>query len=68
MATKVRVAGVNAVKVASTSRAEAGGTIAALSDTSVSSPQNGHLLVYNGVLWVSQSQLGDNTDIDGGTF
>jgi hypothetical protein len=70
MATKVRVGGTSAIKVSSTSRAEAGGTLSALSDTSIASPVDGHLLVYNGTtgLWTSQSTLGANTDIDGGTF
>ena len=70
MATKVRVGGVSAVRVASTSRAESGGTLAALSDTSISGPADGYLLVYNGAsnVWVGQAELGTNTVIDGGTF
>ena len=70
MATKVRVGGTSAIKVTSTSRAEAGGTLRALTDTSIVSPQDGYILVYNGAtgLWVGQSTLGANTDIDGGTF
>ena len=70
MATKVRVGGTNVIKVTSTSRAEAGGTLSALTDTSIVSPSDGYLLVYQGStgLWVAQSTLGENTDIDGGTF
>jgi len=70
MATKVRVGGTNAIKVTSTSRAEAGGTLRALTDTSITSPVDGYILVYQGStgLWVAQSTLGANTDIDGGTF
>ena len=65
-----RVGGVNGIKVVSTSRAQAGGTLRALSDTSVVNPADGYLLVYNAStdLWTSQSGLGDNTVIDGGTF
>jgi hypothetical protein len=65
-----RIGGVNGIKVISTSRAQAGGTLRALSDTSVVNPADGYLLVYNGTtqLWTAQSSLGDNTEIDGGSF
>jgi len=70
MATRVRVGGVNTVKVTSTSRAEAGGTLRSLTDTDVSSVSDGYVLVYNASLglWVSQGSLGTGTDIDGGAF
>jgi len=70
MATRVRVGGVNAVKITSTSRAEAGGTLRSLTDTDVSNLGQDYLLVYNSALgvWISQAKLGDTTDIDGGAF
>lgn len=66
----VRVGGVNGIKVVSTSRAQAGGTLRSLTDTSVSNLGDGYLLVYNEStgLWTSQSTLGTGTDVDGGSF
>ena len=66
----VRVGGVNGIKVVTTSRAQAGGTLAALSDTSVANLANGYILVYNSStgLWTSQSNLNENFDVDGGSF
>lgn len=66
----VRFGGVNGIKVVSTSRAESGGTLRSLTDTSVVNPADGYLLVYNGAtqLWTSQATLGANTDLDGGSF
>lgn len=67
---RITVGGVNAVKVTSTSRAAAGGTLRALSDTSVSNVADGNILVYDAIteLWTAQANLGDDTVIDGGTF
>tara|TARA_R100000008_G_C3587797_1_gene174095 strand:+ start:23955 stop:24173 length:219 start_codon:yes stop_codon:yes gene_type:complete len=67
---RFRGGGVNAIKVAATSRAEAGGTFRSLSDTDVSNLGDGYLAVYNVTTgkWTSQVNLGDNTEIDGGTF
>ncbi|AOV60224.1 hypothetical protein S820908_076 [Synechococcus phage S-CAM9] len=66
----VRVAGVNGIKVVTTSRAQAGGSLASLTDTNVSNLANGYILVYDSVtaLWTSQSTLPDNIDLDGGAF
>jgi hypothetical protein len=70
MAIKVRVPGGQGVKVVSTSRAESGGTLAALADTDVGDLDNGYILVYNEseTKWKSQSNLPDELDIDGGAF
>jgi len=66
----VRFGGVNGIKVVSTSRAESGGTLKSLTDTSVVNPQTGHILVYNATtgFWVSQATLNAGTDLDGGSF
>jgi hypothetical protein len=65
-----RVGGVNGIKVVSTSRAEAGGTLRSLTDTQVVNPQTDYVLVYNAAsgLWVAQATLGTGTEVDGGTF
>lgn len=65
-----RGGGVNAIKVVTTSRAESGGTLRSLTDTNVSNLANGYILVYNSAseAWVSQSSLGENFDVDGGSF
>lgn len=65
-----RSGGVNAIKVVSTSRAEAGGTLRSLTDTDVSNLGNEYLLVYKSATgaWTSQSQLPTTIEIDGGTF
>jgi len=70
MAIKVRVPGGQGVKVVSTSRAESGGTLAALADTDVGDLDNGYILVYNEAetKWKSQSKLPEGLDIDGGAF
>ena len=67
---KVSVAGVQGVKIVSTSRAQSGGSLRSLSDTNLTSLGDDYLLVYdaNDQVWKSQSNLGDNTVIDGGTF
>jgi len=66
----VRFGGVNGIKVVSTSRAESGGTLKSLTDTSVINPQTGDILVYNATtgFWVSQATLNPGTDLDGGSF
>lgn len=70
----VRVGQQNAVKVTSTSTGGSSGTLAALSDTDVSSVQNGSLLVYdaNTEQWVATNTLTPsntkNLDVNGGTF
>lgn len=70
MAFKVPIPGGQGIKVVSTSRAEAGGTLAALSDTDVGDLDNGYILVYNEAetKWKSQSNLPEDLDIDGGAF
>ncbi|WLW38047.1 hypothetical protein [Synechococcus phage S-8S56] len=67
---RFRGGGVNAIKVAATSRAEAGGTFRSLTDTDVSNLGDGYLAVYKSLTgkWTSQSTLPDNFEIDGGTF
>lgn len=65
-----RIGGVNGIKVVSTSRAESGGTLKSLTDTQVVNPESGYVLVYDAVqqVWVAQQSLGDNTELDGGSF
>ena len=67
---RFRGGGVNAIKVAATSRAEAGGTFRSLTYTDVSNLGDGYLAVYKSLTgkWTSQSTLPDNFEIDGGTF
>jgi len=70
----VRVGQQNAVKVTSTSTGGSSGTLAALSDTDVSSVINGSILVYdaNTSQWVATNTLTPsntkNLDVNGGTF
>lgn len=66
----VRVGGINGIKVVTTSRAQAGGTLASLTDTQVANLADGYLLVYNANtgLWTSQSNLAEDFDVDGGQF
>lgn len=65
-----RIGGVNGIKVVSTSRAESGGTLKSLTDTQVVNPETGYVLVYDAVqqLWVAQASLGNDTEVDGGSF
>jgi hypothetical protein len=70
----VRVGQQNAVKVTSTSTGGSSGTLAALTDTDVSSVINGSILVYdaNTSQWVATNTLTPsntkNLDVNGGTF
>ena len=71
---KVRVGQQNAVKVVSSLAGNVSGTLAGLSDVNITNPQNGMVLVYNGVTKKFDTTLeltpgaAQNLDINGGNF
>jgi len=71
---KVKVGQQDAIKVVSSLAGNAAGTLAGLNDVSITNPQNGMVLVYNGTTqkWDATLELTpsatQNLDINGGSF
>ena len=71
---KVRIGTQNAVKVVSSLAGNVSGTLAGLSDVSITNPQNGMVLVYDAstTKWTGTLELTpgavQNLDINGGNF
>ena len=71
---RVRVGQQNAIKVVSSLAGNVSGTLAGLSDTEVTNPQNGMVLVFNSATPKFEATLTltpgstQNLDINGGNF